>query len=171
MATMKSSKSTTQTTKAKPTASNGSSAFADRFKKVKEENPQGVFAKLPVGKWEASCSAGGVMEKDGNYLGWIDYTITESREVEGKDVEGMTGRAFFAIENDEAEIQVGAAILQRQLADMGYMDREEDFQSKEHIEELLGGIEANPCSVIIKVAAKKGYINIYLDSVVEAVNS
>ena len=154
------SKPTTTTAKA---ATTGGSDFENKFKAVQEANPQGnkSFKSLPIGKFEALATEGGKLEKDGRWSAWIDFTLTEG------EAEGQKGRSFFFVENDEGDIQVGASILHRMLAQMGYVDADEPFHSKDHIEELLAEIAINPCWVVIKVAVKAGYTNIYLDKVME----
>lgn len=160
MATIRKNNNSNTTTTSTPT-STGGDAFAAKFNQSAKENTNG-FEPLPVGAWEALCSAGGTYEKDGKYGAWLEYTITEECAHQGKK-----GRSFFGLEDEEGNVSVGAAILARALSDMGYLDLEVGIKSKKHLESILEGIQKNPCWLVILVAVKKGYTNIKVQKIME----
>jgi len=145
-------------------ASGKTDAFAAKFNKAVKDNPGGNFESLPVGVWECLASKGGILEKDGKEIAWIDFTVVQ----EGASCFEKSGRAFYQLEDEEGNINdIGVAILARALGDMQKLDIDIGLQSKEQLKEILASFEKETVWVTIRVTVKKGYTNIRLEKVME----
>ena len=144
-----------------PAKSASADPFAAKFNQAVDANPAPNFENLPVGAWDALAIAGGFHEKDGKESAWIDYRVCQ----EGAPCFGQKGRTFFTLLNEDGEMGIGAAILARNLTDMGVLDG--PITSKKHLETLLEGLATTPVWVEIRVTVKMGYTNIRLQRVHE----
>lgn len=151
--------------KSTPTTGGKVDSFAAKFNKAVKDNPSsGNFENLPVGVWESLASKGGILEKDGKEIAWIDFTVVQ----EGAPCFEKSGRAFYQLEDETGEVnEIGVAILARALGDMQKLDIEEGLQSKDQLKEILASFEKETVWVTIRVTVKKGYTNIRLEKVMD----
>lgn len=138
----------------------GQKAIADPFaaKYAAAEAGKGGFTPPKPGKYCArltTCEA--VIEGKRTYA-FFEYTITEENDA----MQGKTCRQWFNFTNDEGEDETGLPYFKSAMQMLG---EGQDFKSWDEMADCLEQVQSECYGVIINVAQKGKYTNIYLSEV------
>lgn len=149
------------------TKKDGTKSLKGSFTSKPPADPSG--ARLPVGTFEALIGSGECSTNDKGTSAYLEFTLVNG------DSDGMSGRKFYQLydENDEP-LDLGIGILKRDMIDIGFEDDVFDELDDSSIKKLVAGLndilkrlkKLQPW-VGIRTQDKKGYINIYIQQLME----